>query len=123
MASEMRDTGSAFAETACKLLIEYAARLIMQKQEVVKILDRFHSSRVKMESKMDSHYLHQRYMNEMNEFMESREVFETLIRKASQWVEHGKSPQPHLELELEVRLADFENMLRSMTNFFHTNHI
>jgi uroporphyrinogen-III decarboxylase len=120
MPSERPDTANAFAETACKLLIEYADRLVVQKQEAVKILDQFHASRA---SKMDSGYLSQRYKNEMHEFIRSREVFETLIRKASQWVEHGRSPQPHLELELEVRLADLENMLRSMDYFFQTNHI
>lgn len=120
MVNEMSDTANAFAETACKLLIEYTARLVRQKQEVLTILDRFHDSRG---SKMDSHYLRQRYKNEQQQFFRSREVFEVLSRKASQWVEHGRSPKPNLELELEVRLADLENMLRSMDEFFHSNDI
>ena len=120
MASEISETANAFAETACKLLIEFTARLVTQKQEVVKILEQFHGPRA---GKVDSSYLRQRYSNEMHEFSESREAFEKLIRKTSQWVEHGKSPQPNLELELEVRLANFETMLRSMEHFFDTNRL
>lgn len=120
MASEISETANEFAETACQLLVEYSARLEAQKQEVLKILDRFHDSRG---SKMDSEYLRQRYHNERHHFFRSREVFEVLSRKASQWIEHGKSPRPNLELELEVRLADFEHMLRSMDDFFHSNVI
>jgi hypothetical protein len=120
MATEVSETANAFAETACKLLTEYTARLVTQKQEVVKILDQLHSSRT---SEMDSTYLRQRYTNEWDEFWGSKVVFEGLCRKASQWIEHGKSPEPNLELELEVRLADFENKLQTMHDFFDSNRV
>lgn len=120
MVNEMSESANAFAETACKLLIEYTARLVTQKQEVLKILDQFHDSRG---TKINSQYLRQRYDEEKYRFFNSRQVFEVLSRKASQWIEHGRSPRPSLELELEVRLADFENTLRSMDHFFHSNDI
>jgi hypothetical protein len=121
MKSEMSETAIEFAETACKLLSEYTNRLAAQKQEVVTILDRFHeSSTIHYDLKS---YLRSRYRNEMDEFLHSRQTFEVLIRKVSQWVEHGTSPKPGLELELELRLADFERMLRSMDDFFQSNSI
>lgn len=119
MASDVSNTANAFAATACKLLIEYSARLAAQKEEVKKIVDEYNNPKMGRSPS----YLSHKYSSEMSEFMRSREVFDTLVRKASQWVEHGRSPQPHLELELEVRLADFESMLRSMDSFFHENRI
>lgn len=123
MASEVSETGNAFAQTACKLLIEYTARLLTQRQEAVKILDRFHDSRGTVRSSMDAAYLRGRYEQEKDQFYRSREVFKTLIRKASQWIEHGKTPKPHLEMELQLRLADFESTLQSMEDFFNSNYI
>lgn len=118
MASEGLDA-NAFAETACKLLAEYTARLIAQKQKARQILDEFHTGRG---SKIIDHgYLRRRFDEEREEFFNSREVFEKLSRKASQWVEHGRPPKPNLELELEVRLADFESTLRSVERFFATS--
>lgn len=114
------DIGAAFAVTACKLLSEYTARLATQKQDVIRILEQFHNA---PPNKKDMGLLHARYRNEFDDFMQSKEVFNTLIRKASQWVEHGRLSQPHLEMELEVRLADLESKLRSMERFFHSNQI
>jgi hypothetical protein len=121
MVSKMPDTANTFAESACKLLTEYTARLIAQKQEVVKILDQFYSAGPR--GPKFERYMSQRYDDERHMFMRSREVFERLIRKTSQWVEHGKTPEPHLEMELEVRLADLESTLQSMEHFFHANQI
>jgi hypothetical protein len=59
-------------------------------------------------------------MNERDEFNNSRKIFDLLLRRASQWVEHGIPPKPGLEMELELRLADFERMLRSMEQFFQS---
>lgn len=123
MASEMSEAGSAFAETACKLLIEYTARLVTQKQEASKILDRFYDARGSSKLTLDSSYLRDRYENERKQFFNSREVFEALIRKSSQWIEHGRSPRPHLQMELELRLADFESTLRSVDEFFNSHFI
>ena len=120
MTSDISETGNEFAETACKLLIEYTTRLVTQKQELLKILERFRGMRT---SKIDSEFLRQRYADEMHEFLTSNGVFETLIRKASQWVEHGKPPKPNLQMELEVRLSDFENTLQSMHHFISRNQI
>lgn len=119
MANEMSETSDAFAETACKLLIEYTARLAKQKQEVLAIMDRYHDTRG---SKIDSRYLRQRLDDEKRHFFRSRRVLEELNRKASQWIEHGRSPRPHLELELKVRLADFEEMVQSMDEFFDSSN-
>lgn len=120
MASEVLETGNAFAESACKLLTEYTARLVSLKQEVVRILDQYHISRT---SKPDSDYLRRRYLYEMDAFFDSKDVYENLSRKASQWVEHGKPPKANLALELEVRLADFESTLQSMERFFSANRV
>jgi hypothetical protein len=117
MASDASDRATGFAEAACKLLIEYTARLVAQKQEATKMLDRINDHR----ASIDSDYMRRRFRDEMLDFFESRETYDGLIRKASQWVEHGRSPKPGLELELEVRLADFESMIRSMSRFFETN--
>lgn len=117
MVSEASDRATAFAETACKLLEEYTDRLIAQKQEAVKMLDRIADPR----SSISSRHLRERFQNEARDFFKSRETYERLIRKASQWVEHGRSPKPGLELELEIRLADFESKIRSISRFFETN--
>lgn len=120
MVNDVSETSSAFAETACKLLVEYTARLMKQKQDVLAILSQYHDMRG---SKINSEYLRQRYDSERDQFYQSREVFETLSRKVSQWVEHGRAPKPHLELELAVRLADFESTMRAMESFFHLNEM
>jgi hypothetical protein len=114
------DEANAFATTACKLLVEYTARLVAIKQEVLKIQDQLNDLRG---SKMELRYLRQRFNNEKDQFFRSKGVYEVLTRKASQWIEHGKSPRPDLQMELEVRLADFENTLRSTEEFFYSSEM
>lgn len=80
MASDTSDRATGFAEAACKLLIEYTARLAAQKQEATKMLDRINDHR----SSVDSDHMRRRFRDEMNDFSEARETYERLIRKASQ---------------------------------------
>lgn len=120
MGNEYSDIGNAFAETSCKLLKEYTERLLAIKSEMTKLLEGFHAS---VDRRLDPLYVHERFNTERMAFEEHYPTFEKLIRQSSQWVEHGKPPKPHLQLELEVRLSDFETLIRSMRQFFRSQRI
>ena len=118
MLNESLTSSDAFAKAACKLIKEYMIRLESKKQYALRILDQIRAFQAPTEQ---TEYLRKRYMQEYQDFVNSREAYEKLIRKSSQWIEHGKLPQPSLELELEVRLADFEDTLRMLGIFFQSN--
>lgn len=121
--NELSNRGTAFAEAACKLLIEYSNRLALKRHELASIVEQSNDVELGSRPYKTKHYLRNRWMIERDDFALSKKVYETLIRKASQWIEHGEGANPGLELELQVRLADFEAMVRSMDGFIQSNDL
>jgi len=117
MDSEVFDDSDKFATTACQLLREYSERLQEVKREITKMADSFHGVR---SSKMDFEYFQRRVQAELMSYDRSRPMYDKLSRKCSQWLEHGKPIRPHLQLEMEIRLDDFERLVGTMEHYIHT---
>ena len=111
-----------FAKTACNLLLEYTNRLISRKEKSVNLIQRFSESRSKKESYL-ADQLFKLYQDEKEDFFQTQQTYTMLIRKVSQWFEHGKTPDPNLELELSVRLIDLQTHFESLNQFYHNNHL
>lgn len=123
MPNEVSDIGNAFAKTACRLLRDYTADLRTLKSEMIVLFDKFREASKSPEVEQ-TEYLRRRFFDEMHAFYDlSSSAYRKLVEKSSQWVEHGKLPNPSLELELQVRLAEFECALRNMQQFFNSNHL
>jgi hypothetical protein len=117
MDNEFYEEGDKFAMTACQLLREYTQRLQDLKQELMRLAEKIHGARA---SKMDMAYAETRYHHEMLSFQQSLSTYHKLMRQASQWIEHGKVLSPHLRLELEIRLDDFERLVRTTEDLLHS---
>lgn len=107
------EIGNAFASKACELLKEFSKRLDQMRAAGIKLQETYHTGR----PSTSPEYLRQRYAMLFQEFNTSLPVYQMLIRQSSQWIQHGKASQPHLQLEMEVRLSDFEQKLRIMQGF------
>lgn len=121
-----RDSDIVFVEIACRLLKEYADRTQKKKSELSEIIDKRNSVTLGPGWGIHSNdktgeVLSQRVHFEHMSFERSKTVYQKLIRKVSQWVEHGRSAPPGLQLELEMRLADLEFLVGDLEMFINSN--
>jgi hypothetical protein len=114
------EIGNAFAKKACALMKEFTQRLERMQGTAVQLLDMYHGTGMPA---ISPEYTRQRIQLIAQDFNNSMHAYNVLIRQSSQWVQHGKSSEPSLQLELEIRLADFERMLSSMQQFFAMTNI
>jgi hypothetical protein len=110
------EMGDKFADTACKLIKEYSARLLATKTELSKLIDQANTCN---QQKFEIDYLRRRFEQERIFFHNSAAGYSKLIRQTSQWLEHGKEISPHLRLELEVRVEDLQSLLQGVEYLFH----
>ena len=106
-----------FAVVACKLLKEYTDRTQKKKSEICEIIDKMNL----LAPGRTLDVLTQRAHFERMSFFRSRIVYDKLIRKVSQWIEHGRSAPPGLQLEMELRLADLEFLVMELEMFVNSN--
>jgi len=109
-----QDHGDAFAAKACELIKENAARIRNVKAELSAFADKQYLE----SSGTLQRYLDKRWEYEKQSFEAFSPIYKDLIRKSSQWLQHGRIPSPELRLELEIRLADFEKLLSDCNVFF-----
>lgn len=116
-ANDMADTstcGNNFAKTACTLLQEYTNRLRATQAELCELTE----VAARDQSRPLLEYIRLRVQWEHQRFREQRAAYLKLIRQSSQWLQHGDDPEPHFRLELDVRLTDFEQTVKTMDEFF-----
>ena len=117
--AQLNTTGDNFAFTASKLLNQYTLRLLRIRARMWKIIDEIRDSN----DPRIVEYIQLRSKYEKESFLRHRSVYNKLIRQSSQWLAHGNDPQPHLKLELEIRLADLEQTLKSTEEFFDIKNL
>ena len=116
-----------FVATACRLLKEYAERTLKTKSEFADLVNQVNSLKPAPnlgQTTMDRRnydFLIQKVHFQHASFERARKVYEKLIRKVSQWLEHGKPSPPGLQLELEIRLADLEYLVNDLEWFMGAN--
>ena len=124
MATEIESVSDEFAETACKLIKEYSEEIERLRLDTIKVLDLYHDSSSKgLKSEKEREYLENRFTNNFDMFRSFIPAYETLVRKSSQWIQHAKDARPGKQLELDVRLEQFEQKLDAIQRFFDQNAI
>ena len=111
-----------FSETACKLLKEYATEIEKLRTDSIGILDSYYSGERSI-GKDERDYLLRRFRNNRDSLDSLSTTYQTLVRKTSQWIQHAKDASPGKQLELEMRLNEFENRLNNIHGFFDSNQI
>jgi hypothetical protein len=111
---DLTHAGDNFAATASALLRQYTHRLLKVRSELWKSLEASQESDVLKAAER----VHARFQYERKAFLHHKSVYQALIRQVSQWLQHGAEPEPHLRLDMEIRLRDFEQTVRSMEEFF-----
>ncbi len=124
MATDIESLSDEFAETACKLIKEYSDEIESLRLDTIKILDLYHDSGPKGEkSKEERDYLAKRFNNNLDMLRSFIPAYRTLVRKSSQWIQHAQEARPGRQLELDVRLEQFEQKLHAIQRFFDQNAI
>lgn len=120
MATDTELISDEFSDTACRLLKEYSAEIEKLRSDTIQILDSYYSGERKLE-KDEREYLARRYQDNLEAFNSLHSTYQTLIRKTSQWLEHAKEASPGKQLELEVRLHEFERRVNNTNRFLMAN--
>ncbi len=124
MATDIESVSDEFAETACKLIKEYSDEIERLRLDTIKVLDLYHDSGAKsVKSDEERRYLKNRFTNNLDMFRSFIPVYGTLVRKSSQWIQHAQEARPGKQLELDVRLEQFEQKLNAIQRFFDQNAI
>ena len=116
---DLEDSGG-FESMACKLLKEYAVRIQKTKSKIETLLEKTDDYRggvIDKKELWDHPYFGQKMRYEVESFHRSTHIYTKLIRKASQWLQHGKLASAGRQLELEIRLADLEFLLLDLEIF------
>lgn len=121
MATDMELVSDEFSETACKLLKEYSTEIENLRIDSIQLLDSYYQNAQLEKDEKD--YLLRRFRNNFDSFRTLKTTYQTLVRKASQWIQHAKDASPGKQLELEVRLDEFEKRLIIMHRFFTSNKL
>lgn len=121
MATDMELISDEFSDIACGLLKEYSSDIEKLRIDSIQVLDTFYKSAVS--DKEGKKYLTRRFQDNVESFQSLLSTYERLVRKTSQWIQHAKEPRPGKQLELEVRLDEFEKRLQNAQRFFASNRI
>ncbi len=103
-----------FAIKASELLAEYTKRIQDIRSDATELLDKMYSP----EKGEYNTFYKERFIAMGKEFNKSSRVYSKLSRQCSQWLNHGTISKPHLRLEMEIRLADLEDLMRATEVFF-----
>jgi hypothetical protein len=122
MATDTELISDDFSDVACSLLKEYSSEIDKLRTESIQILDSYHLGEKKGD-KDESKYLERRYRDNVEFFNSLLSAYQTLIRKTSQWIQHAKEARPGKQLELEVRLGEFERRLLNAQRFFRSKQL
>lgn len=109
-----------FAKTASALLKEFSGELRALQQASMDLLDELTKAGI---TPARREMLRARISNVREDFHNSNPTYDRLVAKASQWLSHGKKPKPSLEMELEIRLCEFEDRLKFTHSFFAQSEI
>lgn len=101
-----------FAKTAVSLLKEYSAKLDRYRDEAQLLVERSKDSRIPRQ------LIHQDFFIIKHSCENLSRALEHLARQISQRIEHGQLGDTE-RLELQIRLADFENNLLRTQEFFN----
>lgn len=122
MATDIELISDEFSDVACSLMKEYSSEIEKLRLDSIQVLDSYYKSTDKLD-KAGREYLVRRYRENVDSFTRLLSAYERLVRKTSQWIEHSKEPRPGKQLELEVRLDEFENRLQNMQSFYSANRL
>jgi len=122
MATDTELISDEFSDTACRLLKEYSAEIEKLRSDTIQVLDWYYMLERKPQ-KQESDYVKKRIQNNVDLVGSLTAAFETLVRKTSQWIQHANHASPAKQLELEVRLQQFQQRVDNIHRFFESNMI